>query len=161
MKKLIILTVMMGSLFGATFNVSTTPELRQALLDAAQNGQDDTIVLADGTYKTTDDGQGTFIFLDNEDYNLTLKGSSAENVILSGESQHQIFNHNSTENAPLALEKLSFVDGNNTEGSGGGVYTDYSIEVTDCKFTNNSAGSIGGGFYSSYSSSATVTVTNS
>ena len=44
------------SVFAQTFNVSTTQELRQALLDAATNGQTDTIILADGTYATTDDG---------------------------------------------------------------------------------------------------------
>ena len=60
-----------GLVSAATFNVSTTPELRQALVDAAQNGQEDTIILADGTYATTDDGGGTFTFLaghDPEDY---------------------------------------------------------------------------------------------
>ncbi len=47
-------------------HVSNTEEFRQALLDAAGNGRDDTIVLADGVYKTTDDGKGTFMFIDNE-----------------------------------------------------------------------------------------------
>jgi len=164
MKKiLILLTASILSLFGATFNVSTTPELRTALSTAATNGEDDTIIIADGTYKTTDDGQGTFIYLSNEANKLTLQGSSAENVILSGDKLHQILNHQSTENASMTLEKLSFVDGNNTATSypnyyGGGVYTDYSIEVTDCNFTNNSA-KLGGGIYID-SVSAFTTVIN-
>ena len=158
MKKILILLIAsILSLFGGTFNVSTTPELRTALSTAATNGEDDTIIIADGTYKTTDDGQGTFSYLGNEDNNLTLQGSSAENVILSGDNQHQIFNHKSTENAPMTLEKLSFVDGNKTSEVGGGVYTDYSIEVKDCNFTNNTTSRIGGGFFSHYS----ATVTNS
>jgi len=146
------------SLTAATFNVATTPELRTALETAATNGEDDTIVLADGTYKTTDDDGGTFIYFSNEANKLTLVGSSSENVILSGDNVAQILNHQSTEDAPMTLEKLSFVDGNNTigNGGGGGVYTDYSIEVTDCNFTNNRANN-GGGFYSSSS----TTVTNS
>jgi hypothetical protein len=124
LKILFSLSLLISFSYSATFNVSTTSEFRQALLDAATNAQDDTIVLADGTYKTTDDGQGTFVFLDNEAYSLTLIGSSSQNVILSGNHQHQIFNHNSTENAPLLLEKLSFEDGNNTatsspDGDGG------------------------------------------
>ncbi len=156
-----LLTILLLTTYGlsATFNVSTTPELRTALETAATNGEDDTIILADGTYKTTDDAGGTFIYLSNEANKLTLQGSSSENVILSGDSTDQILNHQSTEDAPMTLEKLSFVEGNITEGLGGGVYTDYSIVVTDCNFTNNSArSSKGGGFYSSRTS---TTVTNS
>ncbi|MBD3798255.1 MAG: hypothetical protein IE887_11165, partial [Campylobacterales bacterium] len=94
MKKLLLLpTLLTVSLLAQTFNVSTTPELRTALETAATNGEDDTIVLADGTYKTTDDGGGTFIYFSNEANKLTLQGSSAENVILSGDNQNQIFNH--------------------------------------------------------------------
>ena len=138
------------SLTAATFNVATTPELRTALETAATNGEDDTIMLADGTYKTTDDGGGTFIYLSNEANKLTLIGSGSENVILSGDNLHQILNHNSTEDAPMSIEKLSFVDGNNTattypDNYGGGLYTDYNIEVLHCNFTNNSA-QYGGGF---------------
>jgi len=155
-KVLTLLALSTLTLFAQTFNVASTPELRTALETAATNGEDDTIVLADGTYKTTDDGAGTFIYFSNEANKLTLVGSSSENVILSGDNVAQILNHQSTENAPMTLEKLSFVDGNNTatsrpDGYGGGVYTDYSIEVIDCNFTNNSAygygGRGGGGFY--------------
>jgi len=151
-KNIFAVIILTSTLVAQTFNVSTTAELRVALTDATSNGEADTIVLADGTYKTTDDEKGTFIFFDNEDYNLTLIGSSSENVILSGDNKEQIFNHQSTQNAPLKLEKLSFLNGNNT-GNGGGVYTDYKIDVIDCNFSGNYA-YIGGGFYSS---SATVT----
>ena len=77
-----------------TFNVSTTQEFRQALQDAATNGQADTIILANGTYKTTDDGGGTFTFFDNENYDLTIQGSLPENVVLSGDNTHQVLNFN-------------------------------------------------------------------
>ncbi len=52
-----LLTILLLATYGlsATFNVSTTPELRTALETAATNGEDDTITLADGTYKTIDD----------------------------------------------------------------------------------------------------------
>jgi len=85
-KILLLLTASTLTLFAHTFNVSTTPELRTALNTAATNGEDDTIILADGTYKTTDDGGGTFIYFSNEANNLTLKGSSSANVILSGDN---------------------------------------------------------------------------
>ncbi len=149
-KILILMTVTTLTLYAQMFNVSTTPELRTALSNAATNGEDDTITLADGIYKTTDDGQGTFIYFSNEANELTLVGSSSENVILSGDNQEQILNHQSTESAPMKLEKLSFVDGNNTHDSGGGVYTDYLIEINNCTFNNNYASSNGGGLYSKY-----------
>ena len=148
------------SLHSATFNVSTTPELRTSLSTASTNGEDDTIVLADGTYKTTDDGNGTFIYFSNEANSLTLRGSNSTNVVLSGDSQHQILNHQSTLDAPLILEKLSFVDGNNSTGTGGGVYTEYNIDVIDCNFSNNLAVH-GGGFFLAPSSSFYVNVDNS
>ena len=161
-----LLTVATLTLTAQTFNVSTTPELRTALETAATNGEDDTIVLADGTYKTTDDGGGTFIYLSNEANLLTLIGSNSENVILSGDSQYQIFNHISTVSAPMQLEKLSFVNGYSSSQDGGGVFTDYSIKIIDCNFTGNNATfdaspfNDGGAFYSS-GKSATIDIENS
>ncbi len=156
MKKILLLTVILaGSLFSATFNVSSTPELRTALETAATNSEDDTIILADGTYKTTDDRKGTFIYLSNESNTLTLQGSSANNVILSGDNTHQILNHQSTEKAPMKLKNLSFIDGNNIEGNGGAIYANSNIEIFACIFTNNSAKK-GGGVYSYYSNTTII-----
>lgn len=133
--------------YAATFNVSTTPELRTALTTAATNGEDDTIILADGIYKTTEDGEGTFIYLSNEANSLTIRGSNRENVFVSGDEQHQILNHNSTVNAPMILENISFINGLKLDGDGGGVYTDYQLAVINCDFIGNSAKRRGGGFY--------------
>ena len=147
MKKLLLLPALLTvSLLAQTFNVSTTPEFRTALTNAAQNGEDDTIILADGTYKTTDDGQGTFIFLDNEAHTLSLKGSDSTNVILSGDHLNQILKHNSTAKAPLLLEKLSFFDANTTE-LGGAVRASDDIIVTDCNISNNITTYEGGGLF--------------
>ena len=130
------------SLDAATFNVSSTSELRKALIKAARNGEDNTIILADGIYKTTDDGKGTFIYNSNNSYQLTLKGSSSNNVILSGDKQHKIFKFKSNHSGTLKLEKLTFMDGNSSyyygyDNHGGGIYADYNIEIIDCNFTNN------------------------
>lgn len=152
MKKIYsLLAITALTLSAQTFNVATTSEFRTALGDAAGNGEDDTIILADGTYTTTDDGQGTFTYLDNEIYNLALIGSSSENVILSGAEQDQIFNHQSIAGGNLRVENLTFMDGgvdiedNGIEG--GGFYTARAhVDVLNCNFTNNHAES-GGGFY--------------
>ena len=167
MKKIpILLTVALLALTAETFNVSTTAEFRTALQNAAMNGEDDTIILADGTYTTTDDGQGTFEYLDNEIYDLTLVGSSSENVILSGAGEDQIFNHQSILSANLKIEKLTFIDGYELDvdgypiNNGGGFESSKAIvTVLDCNFTNNYAKS-GGGFYAAYHTVASSNVKN-
>lgn len=135
MKLLTILTLLVGSLFGATFNVSTTLEFRQALLDAAQNGQDDVIYLASGTYNTTDDTGGTFTFLDDEDHKLTIQGSGKENTFLSGGNHQdlvlrfQVVLDSGYNN--IALKNLSVTDGN------GGIYTQENLEISECNILSH------------------------
>jgi predicted outer membrane repeat protein len=149
MKKYLLLLLAASSLTqAATFNVSTTAELRAALSTAATNGDDDTINLADGTYKTTDDGGGTFKYVSNEANSLTLQGSGADNVILSGDEQHQILNIKSTVSiGTVYLQKLSFINGNEQSGHGGAINSYFNIEMKECNFTSNYAKESGGGVY--------------
>jgi len=136
---------------GATFNVSTTQELREALLNAAQNGQSDTIILANGTYATTDDGGGTFIFLDNENYDLTIKGSSAENVVLNGGDVHQVIKINVVGyDVLITLDSLSIINGYSANSGGGGFYTKENLLIQNCQILENNSYGVdhyGGGFY--------------
>jgi hypothetical protein len=148
-----------GTTLGATFPVSTTQEFRQALLSATGNGEADTILLADGTYKTTDDGGGTFTFSDNDAHDLTIQGSSPENVILSGEDTDRVLSFTSTTStATIHLVGLSVVQGS-SDTNGGGIYAGdlYSVTLTNCALSGNIAGSYGGGFYGI----GPLTVTNS
>jgi predicted outer membrane repeat protein len=154
MKKTILLTSIALSLNAQTFNVSDSSELREALVNASINGEQDTIILADGTYMTTDDGKGTFEYLDTEIYDLTLRGSSAKNVVLSGDKENRIFRYQSTPDSKLTVENISFIDGGpeiDSYGSrsqdGGAIYSTGDIDVTDCIFDNNHARE-GGGIYS-------------
>lgn len=149
---LIILLITLSSIHAATFNVSTTAELRQALSDAASNSEDDTIILADGTYKTTDDGQGTFEYFARNANSLTLEGSSSNNVIINGNDQHQIFHHVSTQDGPLIIKNIHMSNAKHTGSSlktGAAIETGSDIEVYDCKFSNNYAEGSGAGFYAS------------
>lgn len=91
--------------YGATFNVSTTPELRTALSTAATNGEDDTIILADGTYKTTDDSSGKFIYLSNEDFQLTVNGIN--NVLIDGNNTDDCFYIKTANNSSINLENFT------------------------------------------------------
>lgn len=164
--KIALSLLLSTSLLAQTFNVSTTPELREALTTAATNGEDDTIILADGIYKTTDDGEGTFIYNSNEGedlyaisegylnffqgFNLTLIGSNSKKVILSGDHRHQIINFQTTDKSypRLKFEKMRFIDANNTNKTGGGaIYTNTYIELTDCNISNNHSKTNGGGVY--------------
>ena len=137
-------------MYAQIFNVSNTSEFRQALQAAANNRENDTIILAPGVYRITDDeNASTFIYDSNEDYNLTIQGSDSNNTILSGDHKYQILNYKASKNTTLTLENLIFIDGNNTNtnGNGGAVYSSSNLIVKDCNFTKNSAVD-GGGFYS-------------
>lgn len=92
---LIAICLLPNIVLAQTFNVSTTAQLRTALENATVNGEDDVIILEAGTYKTTDDGLGTFKFSDTEAHNLTIKakdGLTANDVILDGANTHQVIN---------------------------------------------------------------------
>ena len=144
---IITLNFMITFAIGATFNVNTTLELRQALLNAAQNGQDDMIVLADGTYRTTDDGQEKFVFLDNEPYELTLKGTSAENVILDGNNTNRVLDLTILNaNGTIYIENISIINGNT------GIYSSERLIVENCIFSNNQSTGYGAAIYSGESS---------
>jgi hypothetical protein len=133
------------------FRVSDTIELRNALNEAANNGLDDVIILEGGTYKTSDDGEGTFVYLSNEEYSLTIKGANNEHATLSGNNLHQVLNYQSTnDSALLTLEYINFVDGNTSTGPGGAVFSRNPTKVNYCNFIgNNVSGYGGGGLYTS------------
>jgi len=151
-KILTALVLLLGSSYAATFNVNTSAEFRQALKDTARNGEDNTIVLADGTYQTTDDGNGTFVYLSNTHNKLYIKGSSSKNVILSGDHQDRVLLILSTrDDASLYVDNISFNDGNSTNSNSshcGGAALFFkmrSVTITDSSFDNNDAGSCSGG----------------
>ena len=135
------------SLTAATFNVSTTPELRTALETAATNGEDDTIVLADGTYKTTDDGGGTFIYYGVDSTLLTITGDSSIKTILSGANQNRVFDLSDSSSQQITLKRLKMVNGYTTE-NGGAINTTTDLKISNAIFMDNYAGNDAGAIYS-------------
>ena len=130
------------------WNVSNITEFRQALEDAAANGESDIIILAKGVYNVDSDGLGTLTFDDNEEFNLTieaLNGLTNKEVVLDGNNSKQVFNFNNKQSSILILKNISVIDGNSTEN--GAVYTNQNIKIVNCKISNNIS-SAGGGFYS-------------
>ncbi|MBW2484107.1 MAG: hypothetical protein JRF05_01965, partial [Deltaproteobacteria bacterium] len=163
MKKALILSIIFSiSIFcthlqAATFNVSTTEELRQALLDAAINMQADTIVLADGTYATTDDGGGTFNFTADESYDLTIQGSSPDNVVLSGDNTDRVLEfdvNNSVQQ--IYLTNISIINGKSSV-DGGGIFSYEPLIIENCIISGNNANGNGGGFFNLDISDITIT----
>ncbi|MBI5376937.1 MAG: hypothetical protein HZA77_16005 [Candidatus Schekmanbacteria bacterium] len=156
-----------GYTSAATFNVSTTSQFRQALLSAAGNKADDAIILDAGTYRTTDDGFGTFKFTDTEARNITIKardGLTCNDVILDGDNTHQVFNYVNSKNAVLTIDRITVKNGSaDNYGSGGGIRIGDkngiyrgSLVVINSAITGNSAFGSGGGICG-----GSVTVTNS
>ena len=144
---ILLFSLLLPSLvFSSTFNVTTTQEFRAALANSAGNGESDTIYLATGTYKTTDDGLGTFSFLDNEDFDLTIEGVSADTTILSGDNQNGVVNFNVVGSQVLIVVKNLSVSYGSSLEFGGGIYSQERITLKGCIFLNNQA-SRGGGLY--------------
>ena len=123
------------------YDVSTTAELRAALASAAANEENDTIRLAAGIYKTTEDGGGRFEYYSDKADDLTIIGSSSssEEVILSGDNTHQVLNHRTTESASLYLQGLTVRDSYSppTEYDTAAVNADGYINIFDCLFADN------------------------
>ena len=117
---IITLNFMITFAIGATFNVSTTAEFRQALLDAARNGQDDTIILSDGAYGINDDGGGAFdigLPSRNDNMDLEIIGQGL-NTILSGENSDGILELGGLND--ISFKNLSFID--TPQNNSGAIY---------------------------------------
>lgn len=97
-----------------TFEVTDVADLRAALQEAASNGEDDIIELADGQYSTTSDEKGTFKYLSEERNTLRLVGSHRDLVVLSGGGVDQVIRHNgirfSASGSKISCDALSAVD---------------------------------------------------
>ena len=154
-KKYIIEKVFLATLlltsgsFSKTFTVSNVSELRQALEDSALNGEDDTIELKAGVYKTTSDALGTFTFTDDESKKLTIQannGLTSKDVILSGDNTDRVLSVNGS--SIFILKNISIRNGKGaTSETGGGLSVKNYMEVYGCNFYNNTTSYRGGAIY--------------
>jgi len=137
---IIFLLLIAGKGFTATFHVSTTPELRQALIEASGNRKDDIIILHAGIYKTADDGEGTFMFIDIDPHNLVIKskdGLKRKDVILDGGNTDNVFSFTNPQcsECTITLERLSIINGRSE-----GIESDYNINILSSSIINNYGG---------------------
>ena len=132
-----------------TFYVSNLSQLRSSLENAAVNGEDDTIILAAGIYKTTGDGLGTFTFVDTEPHNLTIKaadGLTAKDVVLDGDNIGLVFSYNDPQPSALTFERISVRNSLAVNGYGGAIaiMSGSDLSIDRCSLTDNTSSGQGG-----------------
>ncbi|MFH1954025.1 MAG: right-handed parallel beta-helix repeat-containing protein [Pseudomonadota bacterium] len=141
--------------FGATFCVSNSTELQNALTTAQSNGEDDTIQIVQGTYN------GNFTYPAAEANRLAVEGGYTSgcssrvidpgNTVLDGGAiDHVLALVRQTGSADFSLEGLTLQNGNaSTVSHGGGLYakTNGNVTLTNNTFSGNTAYINGGGVF--------------
>lgn len=135
----------------ASFEVSTTSQLRTALMSAATNLENDEIVLSEGTYFTDD---SEFMFTTNESMSLTLRGATGTSlgeVVLDGGNTTRVFSATCAGNcrSNIIFSDLLIRNGQ-TDGNGAGLLmSSYgTLTINDSAFEDNvSNDGSGGGIY--------------
>ena len=136
-----------GSLQAATIRVPADQPTIQAGIDAADNGG--TVLVNSGTYWEKINFQGKLI---------TVRSvNGADKTIIYGSGSGSIVTFNKLEGPNSVLDGFTIKNGS-TNGSGGGIYCNFSWPtITNCTITSNRAYWYGGGIYCE---SAGPTITN-
>ncbi|MBN2544082.1 T9SS type A sorting domain-containing protein [bacterium] len=128
-----------------------------ALDNAADNGENDTIIVSSGTY----DIPYTLMYSSIEDNSLTIIGSDDDSVIIAGSLSVRVLELLSDgSDAGLKVMNLTCINGNRAYG--GGLYietTTSPIILDNCNFNNCTASAVGGGV-NAYSNSGSISVAN-
>lgn len=149
--------------WSATFYVANESDLEGALDTAQQNGEDDTIIIAAGTY---DVSGGIAVYVakstgDVENFALTIEGAGSGQTILDGGTKARglriitstgVLNDS---NANIVIRGITFKNGLATDKpdvsfNGGGLYIRTlhgNITIENTAFENNEANYDGGGLY--------------
>lgn len=134
----------------AVFNVTNVAELQSALTTAQGNRQNDTIILAPGTYII--ESPLSYFAQEEEDYTLVIQGAGAATTILDGNNTTSILQIDQSYlsegmNAHVALKGITFRNGMEGSSWGGALsIANYYAQTTieDCVFQDNTS-SLGGG----------------
>ena len=150
---------------GETIPVTNTTELLDALYTAANNSEDDTIRIAQGTYT------GEFVHSATTADNLVIEGGwnanfsgrniLASNTILDGGGVKRVLGIVGSGN--VTVEGVTLRNGTCVSGTGGGgLYVNTpggDVIVRSCNINNNISGSAGGGGMLILSAGGDVTLT--
>jgi len=151
--------LLVPAFWAANFNVSDVTEFQNALTTATDNGENDTIVVAAGTYNVVT----TLTFWSLEDYSLTIIGAGIGSTILDGGNTTKALNieaNGTTDD--ISVKNIRFSNGNSVYGAGLYISTDVSdIDVDNCEFTDNYVSGLGvGAGANCYSNAGDVSVSN-
>jgi uncharacterized repeat protein (TIGR01451 family) len=144
----------------AIFNVSSVSEFESALDASMNNGQNDTINIAAGTYMIS--SKLEYLPPGSEDYSLTIQGAEAGTTILDGGGGTSILAISCGGlNTHVTIRGITFQNGNEASQAGGALYVGNSSAQTtieDSVFQNNMAFSGGAAVYLFASSGGSATV---
>jgi parallel beta-helix repeat protein len=155
---------LVGAAQAATFCVSDAAGLHNALSHAANNGEDDTVQIVQGTYV------GNFIYASTEAFGVTIEGgytaycASREvdpaDTVLDGDAAGNVLVLSCPDQAvEFVVDGVTLQNGN-ASNKGGGLFAktdDGEVTLTNNTITENSADSTGGVYVDA---SSTVTLTN-
>ena len=131
-----------GQVIDGPVTVSTLTELRTALAAVIANGQDDTILMEDGIYRVTEDGQGPLEYFDNESFQITLKSVNPLGAILDGGSEERVLEVNSTSATSLLLDGVVIQNGFAESGAAGLHLNVKSTSILNSSFVDNMGSAI-------------------
>jgi predicted outer membrane repeat protein len=150
MKKLLYFTFIISfSASAADFNVSTVQDFRQALIDASNNNEHDTINVAPGHY---DVSGGTLLYapgsggdFGDDDSGLTIQGEDANSTVLDGKGLVTPLTMQVTSGL-MEISGLEFKKGKGENGGGLSIKGDSLVKISNSRFIQNTAQGNGGGF---------------
>ena len=131
----------------AEFHLTDADELQDVLETVGNNGDDDTIYLAAGTY------QGNFAYSPVDGKSLIIRGESGtipQEVILDGRGTGRVLSIQGRITGSVRIEGVTIQNGN-ASTMGGGIYLRpwedgvVDMEIWNCVIRNNQAGKRGGG----------------
>ncbi len=140
--------------FSATFNVTNSTKLRNALQTAQSNRQADTINIVAGTFST---GGSTFTYNaeSGENFALTIVGAAGiRRTILDGGNNTRVLQITTAlfssmdSQRNITIRGLTVQSGFEDFGSGGGLFVltfSAGVTIENCRFSSNSAEFEGGG----------------
>jgi hypothetical protein len=160
MKNLLYLLLLMSCAASADFFfVNTVADFRQALIDASNNSEHDTINVAPGHY---DISGGTLLYapgsggeFGDDDSSLTIWGIDPSSTVLDGKQLVTQLTIQLISTEPVGLIEISGLAFKNGKGeNGGGLSINHGISnpggnvtISNSHFINNTANKNGGGAY--------------
>lgn len=139
-KKICLVFLLISFSFAKVFEVDNTIELNMALKEASFNGESDEIILKKGVYKNPNN-IGGFVFLDNEKFDLYIRGEKSINkkdIVLYG-VDNQVLNYTNMKNSTLHISDLTLVSENKNSSVAGIVYSNQNINIKNCNIINKSS----------------------